>query len=79
MKRVSLELATLDTCVSDAQHDRVVVMRAGRPVALIVGVEGLDEEQIEMGTSDRFWRLIAERRAQRTVSRDELERMVGDG
>jgi antitoxin (DNA-binding transcriptional repressor) of toxin-antitoxin stability system len=75
MKTISLEQATLDTCVIDAQRERVVVTRGGKPVALIVGVEGLDEEQLQLGSSDRFWELIAERRAQRTVRRAELERM----
>jgi antitoxin (DNA-binding transcriptional repressor) of toxin-antitoxin stability system len=75
MKTISLEQATLDTCVIDVQRERVVVTRGGKPVALIVGVEGLDEEQLQLGSSDRFWELIAERRAQRTVRRAELERM----
>ena len=74
MKTVSLEQATLDACVTDAQNERVVVTRAGTPVALVVGLrEGLDEEQLQLGSSDRFWTLIAERRVQRTMSRTELE------
>ena len=74
MKTVGVENASLDACVREAKGERVVVTRNGVPVALVVGVEGLDEEQVELGCSDEFWRLIVERRRQKTLSRDELER-----
>ena len=76
MKLIGLESANLDTCVEDAQHERVVVTRAGKPVALIIGVEGMDEEQLQLGGSDKFWKLITERRAQGTLSRAELEQTL---
>ena len=76
MKVVGLEQASLDTCVNDAQRERVVITRNGKPVALIIGVEGMDKEQLELGSSDKFWRLIAERRTQKTLSRAELEQYV---
>jgi uncharacterized protein (DUF433 family) len=43
--------------------------------------ENLDEEQVLLGTSDRFWELIRERRSEKTVSRAELEQKFrpGDG
>ncbi len=76
MKLVSLEQATLDTCIRDAQHERVVITREGKPVAMIVGVEGMDKEQLELGASDSFWRLITERREQKTITRAELEQEI---
>jgi antitoxin (DNA-binding transcriptional repressor) of toxin-antitoxin stability system len=76
MKLVSLDRATLDTCVRDAQHERVVITRKGKPIALIVGVEGLDEEQLQLGTSDKFWKLMTERRTQKTMSRADLEQKI---
>jgi antitoxin (DNA-binding transcriptional repressor) of toxin-antitoxin stability system len=63
-------------CVKDAQHERVLVTRNGRPVALIVGVEGMDEEQVQLASSNEFWTLISERRAQKTISRAELEKRI---
>jgi hypothetical protein len=33
----------------------------------------LDEEQLQLGSSDRFWTLMRERRGQKTISRAELE------
>jgi antitoxin (DNA-binding transcriptional repressor) of toxin-antitoxin stability system len=76
MKVMNLERATLDTCIRESQSERVVITREGKPVALIVGVEGLDKEQLELGTSDKFWKLIRERRGKATLSRAELEQRV---
>lgn len=79
MKLVILEQATLATCIKDAQRERVVVTHKGKPIALIVGVEGMDEEQLQLGANDKFWELITERRAQKTMSRTELEQKINDG
>lgn len=79
MKVINFERTTLDSCISASQRERVVITREGKPVALIVGVEGLDEEQLQLGTSDRFWKLITERRSQPTLSRAELEQRVNRG
>lgn len=70
---VAVEKIDLKTCVRRAQGDRVVVTHDGVPVALIVGIEGLDEEQVRLGSSDKFWRMIRERRKDKTLSRAELE------
>jgi antitoxin (DNA-binding transcriptional repressor) of toxin-antitoxin stability system len=76
MKLVELEQANLDVCVNDAQRERVVITRNGKPIALIVGVEGMDEEQLELGSSDKLWTLIEKRRKERTISRPELEQKI---
>ena len=73
MKTITIEQAKLDTCIEEAQRERLLITRDGKPVALIVGVEGMDEEQLQLGSSDRFWELIAERRKQKTLSRVQLE------
>jgi PHD/YefM family antitoxin component YafN of YafNO toxin-antitoxin module len=75
---VGVEKSTLDECVRDSQEERVVVTRNGSPVAVVVGVEGLDEEQVQLGCSDDFWKLIIERRRQNTLSRAELEGKCDD-
>ena len=79
MKTLGIEQATLDVCVREAQHDRVLLTRDGLPVALVVGIEGLDAEQVGLGSSDEFWRLITERRKQQTMTRSELEQASGEG
>ena len=76
MKTLGMEQATPDVCVDEAQEDRVLVTRDGRPIAMMVGLAGLDEEQLELGASDAFWQLITARRKQRTVTRSELERLA---
>ena len=79
MRMVSLEQATLGTCVEDAQRERIVITRLGKPIALIVGVAGMDQEQLELGSSDKFWALITERRTQKTVNRARLEQNIHAG
>jgi antitoxin (DNA-binding transcriptional repressor) of toxin-antitoxin stability system len=74
VKVIGIEEANIEECVKDAQHERVLLTRRGKPVALLVGVAGMDLEQIALGHSDEFWQLIRERRGQKTVSRAELEK-----
>lgn len=76
MIKMDWKQADLNKFVSDAQHERLIITRDGKPVALVIGVEGLDEEQLQFGSSDKFWRLIADRRQQKTLSRAELEQKV---
>jgi hypothetical protein len=76
VKTVDLDQVSLDRCVKEAQGARVIIMRDGKPVALMIGIEGLDEEQLQLGTSDSFWTLIRERRAEESLSRTELEQEV---
>ena len=76
MKVIKIDEADINECVKDAQHERVVLIRRGKPVALIVGVAGMDLEQIALSHSDEFWQLIRERRGQKTVSRAELEKQL---
>jgi hypothetical protein len=76
MKTVDIQETNLDACVLDAQSDRVVVTRGGNPVAIVVGVEGLDAEQAELGASDEFWKLISSRRKEPTLDRSALEKKL---
>jgi len=77
MKQIVLEKADFESCISQAQQERVVIVRNGRPVALIVGVEGMDPEQLELGSSDKFWKLITRRRRQKGITRAQLEKKLG--
>jgi hypothetical protein len=78
MKTVDIQETNLDACVIDAQLDRVVIMRGGNPVAIVVGVQGLDEEQVQLGASDEFWKLISARRKEQTLDRSDLEKKWKD-
>jgi hypothetical protein len=78
VKTVNIDQMNLETCVREAQQGGLLVMRNGEPAALVFGIEGMDQEQIELGLSDRFWTLVARRRQEASISRTELEeRMSG--
>ncbi len=76
MTEIDVKRIDLDSLIEQAQRERLILTRNGKPVALIIGVEGMDEEQLELGSSDKFWTLIEERRAQKTISRAELEQRL---
>ncbi len=61
-------------CVDNAQLDRVVITRHGKPAAVLVGVEGEDWEDVILQTDPAFWKLIRARRKQPTLSLDELKK-----
>ncbi len=79
MKQIVLEKVDLESCVNQAQQERIVITRKGKPVALVVGVEGMDPEQLELGTSDKSWKLIVRRRKQKGISRAKLEKKLNGG
>jgi len=64
-------------CVDQAQEDRLVITRHGRPAAVLVGVEGEDWEDVVLQTDPAFWKLIRARRKQPTISLDELKKRLG--
>lgn len=64
-------------CVSASQRDRVVVTRHGIPAALIIGVQGTDWETLALQTNQSFWRMIDQRRKEKTVSLEEMRQRVG--
>ena len=64
---------TVKACLDEAQGDRVVITRRGKPAAVLIGVEGEDWETVVLETDPTFWQLVRKRRTQRTISLDELE------
>jgi len=76
MKLIGLEQATLDVCIKDVQYERIVITRNGKPLALMVSVEGMDEEQLQLGSSNKFWKLVEKWRKEKTINRVELERRL---
>ena len=63
--------------VETAQDDQVVITRNGQPVAVMVGVEGVDWETVAVETSRSFWKEIARRRGQKTISLTEIRNRLG--
>ena len=63
-------------CVNASQRSRVVVTRHGVPAVLMIGVEGSDWETLALQTNPSFWRMIEQRRKDRTIPLDELKRLT---
>ena len=40
--------------------------------------QGMDEEQLQLGSSDKFWKLVGKWRKEKTISRAELERRLNN-
>lgn len=61
----------------EALHENLVLTRGGLPVAVVVGVSGLDQEQLELSLDKDFWKWIAERRKRPRISQAELDARYG--
>ena len=80
MKVVALGRAKndLSAYVDQAQHDRVLVTRHGKPAAIIIGVEGEAFEDLMTRADPEFWQMIESRRkASKTISGEEMRRRLG--
>ena len=70
--------ASLSAYVARAQRERVLIMKHGKPAALVIGVEGQDLEDVLLAHDPGFWKLIHERRQQpATISLDQARRRLG--
>jgi prevent-host-death family protein len=68
----------LSAYVDQAQQQRVLVTRHGRPAALIIGVEGEDFEDLMTRSDPEFWQMIeARRKASKTLSANEMRKRLG--
>src|SRR5262249_38932375 len=76
MKTLELEETDLSRCAQEASSSSVLVLKNGKPLALVSNVEGLDAEQIELGSSSGFWKLIHRRRQRKTISWEEAKRSI---
>ena len=64
MKTISDNEAELDLkrLLDSAQQERVVITRNGKPSAIVLGLEGYDEEDLQLASSPDFWAMIRQRR-----------------
>lgn len=68
----------LSQFVDEAQRDRILITRRGKPAALVIGVEGQNMEQVLMGNDVEFWRMLEERRKRpATLTSDDIRRSFG--
>ena len=54
--------AGLSDILDRAQRERILLTRHGRPVAILMGVEEMDLEEIVLSQDREFWNLIDARR-----------------
>lgn len=82
MKLIGLKEAktNLSAFVDEAQKERILITRRGRPAALVIGVEGQDLEQVLLSGDVEFWKMIQERRRHdATLASDDIRRSFGIG
>jgi prevent-host-death family protein len=67
--------AGLSATLDEAQHDRVLITRNGKPSAIVIGVEGREFEDVLLMSNPRFWEMIeASRGNPRTYSMAEVRK-----
>ena len=71
--------AGLSATLDEAQHERVLITRNGKPSAIVIGVEGREFEDVMLMSNPKFWELIeASRRNPTTYSMDEVRKYFAE-
>lgn len=65
--------AKLSEYVAESQKDRVLITSHGKPVAIVIGVEGEDLEDLLTRSDPEFWQMIERVREQPTVPLEETQ------
>jgi prevent-host-death family protein len=70
MKEITIEQLERNAyaLIDAAQSERLLVTQNGKPLALLVGIENKDQEDLALESSPAFWRMIEERRKEPTVA-----------
>lgn len=53
--------ANVDQYLRDSQSEAIIVIQAGRPIAVVHGLD-YDDEQMQLVNSAEFWSMIQQRR-----------------
>lgn len=67
----------LDGILDSAQEEKIVILRGGKPSAVVIGLEGYDEEDLKLASSPEFWQLLRERRGGKMIPLSEVKKRVG--
>lgn len=59
--------AGLSAALDEAQHERVLITRNGKPSAIVIGVEGHEYEDVLLMSNPRFWEMIEASRQDPTM------------
>lgn len=67
--------AGLSATLDEAQRERVLITRNGKPSAIVIGVEGHEFEDVMLMSNPKFWEMIeASRKNPTTYSMDEVRK-----
>jgi|HubBroStandDraft_6_1064221.scaffolds.fasta_scaffold2191754_1 prevent-host-death family protein len=70
--------ALLSAYVTRSQSERVLIMKHGKPAALLTGVEGRDLEDVVLEANSDFWKFIhARRKAPSTMTLEQARQRLG--
>ena len=78
MKLVALHeaKAKLSEYVAQSQRDRVLITSHGKPVAIVIGVEGESLEDLLTRADPRFWEMIERVRARNGLPVEQIEAIL---
>jgi prevent-host-death family protein len=68
--------AKLSEYCEHSQGERVLITKHGKPLALMIGVEGRALEDVLTAMNPDFWSLIEERRREPTLSSAEMRKRL---
>lgn len=66
----------LSRFVAKSQKETVLITKHGRPMALVMGIEGHDMEDVFYMTNPQFWKMIQSRRGQKPVPWRKAKRQL---
>jgi prevent-host-death family protein len=80
MKQLTLEQLSkqLQDYVRSAQGEQILITDNGKPIALLLGLENSDPEQLNLQLSAQFWEMISDRRKRPTVPFPVVEAQLDD-
>jgi len=58
--------------------ERISLKRDGDEFAAVMGIEGLDAEQVDYGTSEGFWKFIAKSRTGKTIPLEQVKHRLAE-
>jgi prevent-host-death family protein len=68
----------MDAILTRAQSERIVISRRGKPCAVLIGIEDYDAEDLRLGRSADFWRMIRQRRTSgKSIPLADVEARLG--
>ncbi|UXE63458.1 MAG: type II toxin-antitoxin system prevent-host-death family antitoxin [Woronichinia naegeliana WA131] len=78
MKQLTLEQLSeqLQDYVRSTQGEQILITDNGKPIALLLGLENTNLEQLNLQLSAQFWEMISDRRKRPTVPLSVVEKQL---